>query len=240
MGPASKQGPREAPPREGSKVVNGNRQRSKAAGLALLAMTTLAAACGDDPTPAPSATPTAIPTATPTATAAPLPATWVDGIDAIFETRCLGCHAWAASYEGVADEIQHSIVRSQVYYGHQIWGAEQQAVLAWIDVGYPYDADSTPWPTTTPTPPPTPSPTPTQPTETGSPPPTPAALRWSTGIDAIFDDTCVQCHSWARTYEGVVGQIESGALVPKVQGGHHISGQDRDDVLAWVTAGYPE
>ena len=63
-------------------------------------------------------------------------------------------------------------------------------------------------------------------------------LTWNGGIDQIFSVSCAGCHSWASNYDSVTGRMSG--VQSRVSVGHHISGDDKDDVLDWIEAGYPE
>ena len=67
----------------------------------------------------------------------PVHMTWTNGISAIFKSRCAGCHGWANDYGKVAQRIVGGTMKPKIIVGHKISGADKQAVLDWIDDGYP-------------------------------------------------------------------------------------------------------
>ena len=62
-------------------------------------------------------------------------ATWENGIGDLFDKNCAGCHGFASSYAGVASKI--SSITSKIRGGHKVSGADKEAMLDWIDDGYP-------------------------------------------------------------------------------------------------------
>jgi len=62
-------------------------------------------------------------------------ATWENGIGDLFDKRCAGCHGWAGSYAGISSKITK--VRAKISAGHKVSGEDKEAMLGWIDDGYP-------------------------------------------------------------------------------------------------------
>jgi hypothetical protein len=62
-------------------------------------------------------------------------ATWETGVGDLFSSNCAGCHGFAGSYAGVSAKITK--IRAKINGGHKVSGADKEAMLNWIDDGYP-------------------------------------------------------------------------------------------------------
>jgi hypothetical protein len=65
-------------------------------------------------------------------------------------------------------------------------------------------------------------------------------ITWVGGIQGSFQSNCFSCHPWAQNYPDVVTRIELGTLQQYLDQDHFITGDAKQQVVDWITVGYPE
>ena len=65
-------------------------------------------------------------------------------------------------------------------------------------------------------------------------------ITWVGTVASTFEELCVPCHQWGASYGYVAQWIETGDMAIYLDIDHFISGEDKQHVLEWIQAGYPE